>query len=218
MGKERGERYAEGMARWGIALPEEGGGALHPARWFAEPKQGYVAELGIGTGDYLISCAAREPEVGYIGCEPYEVGIATAIKQAAERGLENVRFFQGDGRDLLTRLEPESLSGANVLFPDPWPKARHHKRRLVNGPLIALLARLIRPGGALFLATDHEDYAAWMLEVMGTQPWFDWQVETPAGLYEPPAHWVPTRYYQKALREGRRPIFLHYLKKAAAKT
>lgn len=211
LGKERSERYAEGMTQWGIAIPE--GDQVDPRQWFAETVSDIVVELGIGTGDYLLACAERNPTTGYIGCEPYQLGIATAIKHAVERGIANTRYFQGDGRDLLQRVRDDALAGASVLFPDPWPKARHHKRRLVNDYLIGLMARVIRQGGELFLATDHADYAEWMLEVMARQSWFVPTVRTAASPYEVPADWVATRYYQKALLEGRKPIFLQYLKK-----
>jgi tRNA (guanine-N7-)-methyltransferase len=168
-------------------------------------------EIGFGGGEHLATQAERRPDALMIGVEPFLNGVASALRHIDERGLENVRIVQGDARDIVGRLPDSSLDRVVILFPDPWPKTRHHKRRLMQPDFIADLARATRPGGRLGFATDWRDYAAWTLERMSGRLDWIWIAEGPSDWRSPPADHVTTRYEQKALGDTP-PIFLNFLR------
>ncbi|HEX4198679.1 MAG TPA: tRNA (guanosine(46)-N7)-methyltransferase TrmB [Caulobacteraceae bacterium] len=168
-------------------------------------------EIGFGGGEHLAAQAERRPDVLMIGVEPFLNGVASALRHVDERGLANVRIVQGDARDIVGRLPDASLDRLFILFPDPWPKTRHHKRRLMQPDFIAELARAARPGARLRFVTDWRDYAAWTLERMATRSDWAWTAEGPADWREPPADHVTTRYEQKALGDTA-PIFLDFIR------
>jgi tRNA (guanine-N7-)-methyltransferase len=168
-------------------------------------------EIGFGGGEHLAAQAARHPEVLAIGVEPFLNGVASALRHVDEAGLANVRIVQGDAREIVGRLPAASLSRVFILFPDPWPKTRHHKRRLMQLDFIADLARAARPGARLGFATDWRDYAAWTLERMAGRPDWAWTAEGPADWRQPPPDHVTTRYEQKALGDTA-PIFLNFVR------
>ena len=147
-----------------------------------------------------------------IGAEPFINGAASALRHIHEAGLGNVRIHAGDGREVLNLLPDGSLGRIYVLFPDPWPKTRHHKRRLVNTDTIADFARLLRPGGVVRFATDVADYAAWTLERFTRSPDFAWSAERADDWRRAPADHVPTRYEQKRLGDCA-PIFLEFVRR-----
>jgi tRNA (guanine-N7-)-methyltransferase len=192
-----------------VRLPESG--HLDPAGPFG-PGIGQVwVEVGFGAGEHLAWQAAHNPNVGVIGAEHFRDGIARLLRQVETAGLtRNVRVYQGDGRDLLDALAPASLSRVFVLFPDPWPKLRHHKRRIVQQAQLDQIAHVLADGGELRLATDDPSYQRWMLVEMQRHWAFAWTAERPADWRERPADWPPTRYEEKAVAEGRQPIFLSY--------
>lgn len=193
-----------------IAFTVEPGQALDPRPLFDPPPRAIWLEIGFGGGEHLAEQAARHPEVGFLGVEPFRNGVARLVEAVTARGLRNVRVLVDDARLLLAALPEASLERVFVLFPDPWPKARHHKRRVVNRATAAELARLIRPGGELRLATDDPGYARWMLEALLAEPRFAWTAERAADWRDPPPDWVPTRYEAKARAAGRRPVFLSF--------
>jgi tRNA (guanine-N7-)-methyltransferase len=168
-------------------------------------------EIGFGGGEHLATQAERRPDALMIGVEPFLNGVASALRHIDERGLANVRIVQGDARDIVGRLPDSSLDRVFILFPDPWPKTRHHKRRLMQPDFIADLARTARPGARLGFATDWRDYAAWTLERMSGRLDWIWTAEGPSGWRSPPADHVTTRYEQKALGDTA-PIFLNFLR------
>ncbi|HZC18050.1 MAG TPA: tRNA (guanosine(46)-N7)-methyltransferase TrmB [Caulobacteraceae bacterium] len=168
-------------------------------------------EIGFGGGEHLAAQAERRPDVLMIGVEPFLNGVASALRHIDERGLKTVRIVQGDARDIVSRLPDASLDRVFILFPDPWPKTRHHKRRLVQSAFIAELARVAHPGAQLGFATDWRDYAAWTLERMAAQSDWAWTAEGPADWRNPPADHVTTRYEQKALGDTA-PIFLNFVR------
>jgi tRNA (guanine-N7-)-methyltransferase len=168
-------------------------------------------EIGFGGGEHLAAQAARHPDVLAIGVEPFLNGVASALRHVDEAGLTNVRIVQGDARDIVGRLPDASLSRVFILFPDPWPKTRHHKRRLMQPDFITDLARAARPGARLGFATDWRDYAAWTLERMAGRPNWAWTAETAADWRNPPADHVTTRYEQKALGDTA-PVFLNFVR------
>jgi tRNA (guanine-N7-)-methyltransferase len=169
-------------------------------------------EIGFGGAEHLLWQAEAQPNIGIIGAEPFEEGIVKALSGVSKGALGNVRLHGDDVRQLLDWLPDACLDRVFVLFPDPWPKKRHVKRRLVNEALLTKLARVIKPGGALRLATDVAAYARAMLIAARRQPGFTWQADEPADWRVRPADWPETRYEHKALGEGRRPAFLIFLR------
>jgi tRNA (guanine-N7-)-methyltransferase len=168
-------------------------------------------EIGFGGGEHLAAQAARRPDVLMIGVEPFLNGVASALRHIDDGKLANVRIVQGDARDIVGRLPDSSLDRIFILFPDPWPKTRHHKRRLIQPDFIADLARASRPGARLGFATDWRDYAAWTLERMVASPDWAWTAQDPSDWRAPPADHVTTRYEQKALGDTA-PIFLNFIR------
>ena len=166
-------------------------------------------ELGFGGGEHLAAQAAAHPEVLILGAEPFVNGVASLVRHVADQGLDNVRLHAGDGRDLLAALPEASVGRVYVLFPDPWPKTRHHKRRLINAETIAELARVMRPGAVLRFATDWADYLGWTLERFAASPHFAWTAERADDWRRAPADHVATRYEQKRLGDCA-PTFLDF--------
>jgi tRNA (guanine-N7-)-methyltransferase len=167
-------------------------------------------EIGFGGGEHLIWEAERHPNVPFIGCEPFEDGVIKVLDQIEMQHLDAIRVHMGDARDVLRWLPEASVSRAFVLFPDPWPKRKHQKRRLVNVQTLALLARVMRIGGELRFATDIGDYARSALEAFGREPRFSWIVQRPSDWRVRGADWPGTRYEAKAAREGRRCYYFRF--------
>jgi tRNA (guanine-N7-)-methyltransferase len=194
-----------------VTLPEIG--PLDPAAPFATRPDSVWLEIGFGAGEHLAAQAAAHPGIGFLGCEVFENGVARLVAEIARSGLGNIRVFPDDARALLDALAPASLDRVFILFPDPWPKARHHKRRLVSPATLDRLAMLMRPGTELRLATDDRDYLAWMLEHATAHPAFEWLARGPADWRERPPDWPPTRYEEKARAAGRMPAFLRFARR-----
>lgn len=168
-------------------------------------------EIGFGGGEHMAAQAARHPGVTVLGAEPFHNGVASAIRHVDEQGLANVRIHDGDVRDLIARLPDASVSRVFILFPDPWPKARHHKRRLVQGDTIAELARILKPGGTLRFASDWADYVDWALERVLANGTFQWTAERADDWRKPPPDHVTTRYEEKHLGDCA-PVFLDFVR------
>ena len=166
-------------------------------------------EIGFGGGEHLAAQAARRPDVLVLGAEPFVNGVASALRHVEALGLGNVRLHAGDARELMALLPSSSLDRLFLLFPDPWPKARHHKRRLVQPAFIAEVARLMKPGALLLFATDWADYADWTLERFIASPDFRWTAEGPDDWQTPPADHTPTRYEDKRLGDCA-PVWLEF--------
>ncbi|MFM8819141.1 MAG: tRNA (guanosine(46)-N7)-methyltransferase TrmB [Phenylobacterium sp.] len=179
-----------------LRLPTEG--PVDPARILPDACETWL-EVGFGGGEHMAAQAAIRPDVLVLGAEPFRNGVASALRHVETAGLRNVRIHDGDARDLMARLPDASLDRIFVLFPDPWQKARHHKRRLVSPAFAKETARLLKPGGRLRLATDWADYADQMLKVFLGVSGFDWPAECAADWREPPADHVRTRYEAKRL-------------------
>ena len=192
-----------------ITLPPEGD-AVDPADWFERPVEAMWLEIGFGKGEHLAWQLRHNPDIGFIGCEPYETGIASLIAELDERGRERVRVYADDAGLLLAQLAPASLARVFLLFPDPWPKTRHHKRRFIGKPSLDLLARVMAPGAELRIATDHMGYLTWILKHMVARQDFAWMAERPADWRARPDDWPATRYEVKALEDGARPAYLRY--------
>jgi tRNA (guanine-N7-)-methyltransferase len=169
-------------------------------------------EIGFGGGEHMAAQAARAPQTLIVGCEPFLNGVASAVRHVAEQGLKNVRIHDGDARELVARLPDACLDGVFVLFPDPWPKARHHKRRIIQAEMAAELARVLKPGGRLRFATDVAGYADWALEKILASPHFDWPAQRAADWRVAPADHITTRYEEKRLGDCE-PVFFDFIRR-----
>jgi tRNA (guanine-N7-)-methyltransferase len=166
-------------------------------------------EIGFGGGEHLVHQAQANPQAGLIGCEPFINGVAMLLGKIRKSGVDNIRVHPGDVRDLFDVLPDASIARAFVLYPDPWPKARHHRRRFVTQEHLEPLARVLRPGAEVRLATDIPDYVRQTLVEMPRHG-FEWLAERPEDWRQPWGDWISTRYEQKALREGRVPHYLTF--------
>ncbi len=176
---------------------------------FPAPKRAVWLEIGFGGGEHLATQAAAHPDVGFIGCEVYIDGVGSLLRHIDRLGLENVRVHDGDAREVLARLPDASLQRVYLLFPDPWPKARHHKRRFISPSALDMLSRVLTDGGLLIFASDHADYAHWTLENLTGRPDFQCLAGTPDD-WRRPADWVESRYEAKARTAGARCFYVQF--------
>jgi tRNA (guanine-N7-)-methyltransferase len=191
-----------------IAMPAKG--EVTAARLFGDDRPLHL-EIGFGSGEHLVDRADMLPDHGFIGCEPFLNGVAAVLGPIRDKHLANIRLWRGDALAVLDRVPDGALSFLYLLHPDPWPKARHAKRRMVNDGPVDLFAAKLRPGGEFRLATDDPTYLAWTLMVMQRhRDQFEWLAQTPKDFLEPSGGWIETRYGAKARREGRRPYYLRY--------
>ena len=190
-----------------IAL-DPAAGPIDPAGLMPEAAETWL-EIGFGGGEHLAAQAGRRPDVLIMGAEPFQNGAASVLRHIDAAGLTNVRLLVGDARDLVAALPDASLERVFILFPDPWPKARHHKRRLIQADVVDALARVLKPGGRLRFASDWADYVDWTLERFLASPAFRWTGERNADWSQPPEDHVTTRYEEKRLGDIA-PIWLDF--------
>ena len=169
-------------------------------------------EIGFGGGEHLAEQAARHPQARFLGAEPFLNGAASALRHIDKAGLANVRLHVGDARDLLAALPDASIARLFLMFPDPWPKARHRKRRLLNAETVTEFGRVLRPGAPFRFATDWGDYADRGLETVLASGLFDWPARRADNWRLPPADHVTTRYEEKRLGDVA-PVFLDFLRR-----
>ncbi len=181
-----------------------------PAAAFASRPAQLWLEVGFGSGEHAEALASAHPQAGLIACEVFENGVCSLLSRLVPEGEEatapvpgNVRLWRDDARLLLRLLPPASLDKLFLMFPDPWPKARHAKRRFVHPEQVALVARVLRPGGEWRIASDDPTYQAWVEEVLSKQS--DFLARPP--VMARPDGWPPTRYEAKAVRTGRNPLY-----------
>ncbi len=167
-------------------------------------------EIGFGAGEHLAWQAEANPQVGLIGCEPYVNGVAALLGALEDRQLANVRVWDGDAREVLDWLDDASVDRVFILHPDPWPKLRHHKRRLISPETLHTLARVMAPGAELRVATDIGDYARSTLEAVEVSDGFRWTAECADDWRARAPDWPQTRYEKKARSEGREAIYLSF--------
>lgn len=170
-------------------------------------------EIGFGGGEHLLAAAAHHPETLFIGCEPYINGVAKCLAGIDKLKLKNIRLVADDARKLIEKLPDVCLDAVFILFPDPWPKIRHHKRRLVSAETLSMLARTHKKGGRLLIATDHVDYSVWILETLLSHPDYSWTAECQADWQTPPRDWTETKYQRKTTGEGRKPLFFECVRR-----
>ncbi len=197
-----------------IALPS-GTELLDPPGLFAQPVDQVWLEIGFGAGEHLLAQAGASPDVGIIGCEPFLNGVVRLASGLDASRAGRVRVWQDDARLLLERLPERALSRVFILFPDPWPKTRHHKRRIICPPVLDHLARTMRAGAELRIATDDPGYLVWIVEHLQRCTDFAWTARGPDDWRSRPDDWPTSRYEQKALAAGRRCTYLRYRRVAA---
>lgn len=196
-----------------------------PQKLFAEPVDKIYLEIGFGNGEHLAGQAKNHPEIGFIGAEVFKNGVAnllsliTGIKEGdnlpekicLEAGrTDNIRVFDDDMRILFSKIPDGFLDKVFVLFPDPWPKKRHENRRFINPENLKKLARVLKKGGILRVATDHKVYKGWALRQLSADSNFKWTASCGNDWKHEPADWVQTKYQRKAINEGRKPVFLDF--------
>ncbi len=169
-------------------------------------------EIGFGGGEHLVAMAKANPDVAMIGCEPFINGVAMCLYAHEKAGVSNVRIHAGDAREIFDVAVDGAFDRIFVNYPDPWPKSRHHKRRFIGHDNLPQLARVCASGGRLHIATDIPDYVRHSIEALEAFPEFQWTAERPKDWQEPWCDWPSTRYEQKALREGRIPHYLTFLR------
>jgi tRNA (guanine-N7-)-methyltransferase len=217
-GRRKGHRLRPGRQRLldellpklQVHVPE--GGPLDPASLFAHRPRRFWLEIGFGGGEHLAYQAAAHPDVGLIGCEPFIGGVARLLSLIETQGLANIRLFTDDARLLVQALPDACLERVFILFPDPWPKTRHHKRRIVNPVTAREFARLLLPGGEVRLASDDMGYVRAMLLALRARPELQWLARRPGDWRERPADWPMTRYESKAVAAGRACVYLGFLR------
>ncbi len=178
---------------------------VDPTTFFGDSRPLWL-EIGFGGGEHMVHQAQQNPGIGLIGCEPFINGVAMLLGKIRRAGLTNLRGYPGDVRDLFDVLPDACLDRAFLLYPDPWPKTRHHRRRFVTPEHLQPLARVLRPGAIFRVATDIPDYVRQTLDQVPAAGF----ARLDAPLHEPWSDWLSTRYEQKALREGRQPHYLTF--------
>ena len=215
-GRRQGHKLRVGQAALveetldALSVPETG--PIEGKALFGDDRPREV-EIGFGAGEHLAGQAAMRPDTGFIGCEPFLNGVVGALGHIRDGGLTNVRLHMGDALDVVERLPDASLSRVYLLHPDPWRKARHAKRRMVNhGPLDAIAAKL-KPGAEFRLGTDDPTYCRWAMMVMDQRRDFEWQAREPADFLVRPDDWPETRYERKARRQGHEVWYFRYIRR-----
>ena len=218
-GRRQGHKLRPGQAALveemlpALSVPEDG--PLDAPRLFGDAEgfgRPLQLEIGFGAGEHLTVQAEAAPGTGFIGCEPFLNGVVGALGHARERGLDNIRLHMGDALTVIERLPDASLERVYLLHPDPWPKARHAKRRMINHGPLDLIAAKLKSGAEFRLGTDDPTYCRWAMMIMNQRDDFLWQAETPCDFLERPADWPETRYERKARRHGHEVWYFRYIR------
>ena len=208
------ELVARRLPALALTPPAPGERIVDPLGLFVPRPRALWLEIGFGGGEHV--AAEANPDVGIIGAEVFINGIATLLREVEARGLANVRILQEDARLLLPALPPASLERVFLLFPDPWPKRRHAKRRFIQPATLDALAEAMADGAEFRLGTDDPGYLRWSLRHLLDHPAFEWPARRPADWRDRPADWPQTRYESKALAAGRTPAFLCFRRRPRA--
>jgi tRNA (guanine-N7-)-methyltransferase len=181
-----------------------------PKGYFAKGVNDVWLEVGYGAGEHLLWQTAANPTVGFIAAEPYISGTAKLLSRLDEKQLPNLRLYEDDARDIIAALPDACIGRFFILFPDPWPKTRHHKRRFIQHDTLDAIARILKPGAELRFATDDPGYLGYALERLTAHPAFRWTAEVPSDWKTRPADWPQTRYEAKELHGP--PAFLRFVR------
>ena len=190
-----------------VAVPADG--PLDARTLFGDDRP-LALEIGFGAGEHLAGQAEARPDMGFVGCEPFLNGVVGALAKIEDRELGNVRLHMGDALDVLERLPDAALERVYLLHPDPWPKARHAKRRMINHGPLDLIAAKLKPGGAFRLGTDDPTYCRWSMMIMNQRRDFEWLATSAQDFLVRPADWPETRYEAKARRKGHEVWYFQY--------
>jgi tRNA (guanine-N7-)-methyltransferase len=205
------DALAAGLERYRLDMGDEA--PASPALLFAAPVSSVCMEIGFGGGERLLAEAAASPEVGFIGVEPFVNGLAKLMTRLEAVPLDNLRIHDDDALPVLDWLRPATLDRLDLFYPDPWPKKRHWKRRFVSPANLDRIARVLKPGGLFRFASDVESYVNWTLLRCAAHPAFDWLARDAADWERPYDGWPGTRYEAKAIREGRQPAYLRFVRR-----
>lgn len=214
-GRRQGHKLRQGQAALveellpQLEVPETG--AINATVLFGTDRP-LEFEIGFGSGEHLAGQAEARPDHGFIGCEPFINGVVGALTHVRDRDLDNVRIHMGDALEVLERFPDASLSRVYLLHPDPWPKARHAKRRMMNHGPMDLIARKLKPGSEFRLGTDDPTYCRWSMMVMDQRLDFQWQAASAQDFLTRPDDWPETRYERKARRKGHEVWYFRYLR------
>lgn len=195
------------MPKVGLKLTES---MINPIHILQTPE--VWLEIGFGGGEHLAYQAERNPSVGLVGAEAFINGISSLIRHIDEKKLLNIKIFEGDVRLLFPKIIPKSFSKIFILFPDPWPKKKHHRRRLINSESLEILHRLLTARGLLRIVSDEPSYIEWILKIFETSDLFSKPIGNEESWQAPPNDWIQTRYEKKARHEGRTPVYLDFVK------
>ena len=206
MRRERREALEQHLSKIQIELPSEG--QLDLKSVFGPEISEVWLEIGAGNGDHAVWQAERNPHIGVLAVEPYMNGVANLTVAARKRGLANIRVLADDARLLLARLPPGSISRTFILFPDPWPKRRHWRRRIICEDVLDRVAEAMPRGAELRIGTDHADYLVWILRVLQRHPAFHWRPTCAADWKQRPDDWPETRFEAKGWEAGRASTYL----------
>jgi tRNA (guanine-N7-)-methyltransferase len=193
-----------------LRIPDGPAALRQPSKLFPVQVREVWLEIGFGGGEHLAWQAAANPDVGLIGAEPFINGVAKLLSKIEEQQLANIRIIDDDIRPRLQHFPDASISRAFLLFPDPWPKTRHHKRRFINRANLSELRRIMRPGAEFRIASDIGHYIRWTLREVRLHGGFSWLAERPSDWRTRPSDWPQTRYEAKAVRQGRVCTYLRF--------
>ena len=222
-GRRRGRRLRTGqrailealLHKLRVNLPDAGG-RVDPVALFGPGIRDVWLEIGFGGGEHLAWQAAHHPGVGLIGAEFFVNGVASLLAHVARQGLENIRIHPDDARPLVQALADRSVGRVFVLFPDPWPKTRHARRRLISSEMVIDLARILKDAGELRMASDDPAHIRWILDHLTACLDFEWLARSPADWRRRPVDWPATRYEEKAMKAGRGAVCLRFRRRARA--
>lgn len=213
LNKERQDALDALLPECGIAsevLTEKGD--LSPAKLFNRPTSSVWFEIGFGNGEHLAALMERHPERAFIGAEPFINGMSAFLKSIKDRPHNNVRVLMDDAMMIANSLTDKCLDGIYVLNPDPWHKARHHKRRMIRKENLDQFARILKPGAPLIMSTDVPDLAEWMVTEAVNHPAFEWTAERADDWRKPPPDWIKTRYEEKGAKGADKMVYLIFKK------
>ena len=205
------------LPEFGLPMPKDDTGfttdeLVGPDSIFGRAVDDLWLEIGFGNGEHTLHIADLYPDVGILGFEPFMNGVASLLNHMHQRSITNIRVFSDDARMLLPHFPEASAGRIYLQFPDPWPKTRHHERRFLQTSTLDRFAHILRPGGELRLATDDPKLADWMMERTWRHGAFEWTAQEAEDWRVPPSDWTPTRYYEKALKQGRVGYFMNFIR------
>ena len=196
-----------------VLLVDDAKARISPALLFGDLKQEIHIEIGFGGGEHLIARAMQNPDIGYIGCEAYVNGVAKLLNQIDQLKIKNIRIHPGDALEICKILPAGSIHRLYILYPDPWPKVRQRKRRIISDDNLKVFEKILKTGAELRFATDIDDYSAWTLSHIARSIGLQWNPSSSSDWIEPWQDWTRTRYEAKAIREGRSPAYFRFLRR-----